>query len=304
MALKNHILELNLNDNQLETISGLSFEFPYRVSFSEYAELPGHSIIWHWHEELEIGYIKKGHIKIYTNENSYIFGPGEGYLMNSSIMAMKENLDPDDMAVEVNFIFHSILLSGHYHSIFETEYMNPILKDPHLELIRFSEKTKRGREILWMLKKLEEFEEPEKEKYKEFHIRNYLSGIWIHLLDQLAEAPKTNQKGGRASQSRLQYMIAYIHEHFADKITLEDIADSASISTREATRCFKRIRGKSPVDYLIEYRLGRAQLLLRDTDESITDIALQTGFSDSAYFGKMFKRYFHITPGEFRKNNE
>ena len=99
----------------------------------------------------------------------------------------------------------------------------------------------------------------------------------------------------------LLYMIAFIHRHYREKITLEDIAASASISTREATRTFRRIRDKTPVDYLIEYRLNKAGNDLLSTKDSITDIAYRNGFESSAYFGKMFRKHFQMTPSQFRK---
>ena len=96
-------------------------------------------------------------------------------------------------------------------------------------------------------------------------------------------------------------MIAYIHRHYKEKITLEDIAESANISPREASRTFRKIRDKSPVDYLIDYRLNKAGNDLMNTKDSITDIAFRNGFENSAYFGKMFRKHFQMTPSEFRR---
>lgn len=68
----------------------------------------------------------------------------------------------------------------------------------------------------------------------------------------------------------------------------------------EASRCFKKNIGQSPMEYLIKYRLNQSKKLLLETDMTITDICQQCGFSDSAYFGKVFRRSFGITPGEYR----
>ena len=88
---------------------------------------------------------------------------------------------------------------------------------------------------------------------------------------------------------------------YFEKITLEDIAASANVSEREALRTFKKSLGKAPFDYLNEYRLDKARELLETTDLTITEIAVSTGFSDSAYFGKVFRNYFECTPGGYRK---
>ena len=62
-------------------------------------------------------------------------------------------------------------------------------------------------------------------------------------------------------------MIAYIQENFAEKITLEDIADSAAVSTRECLRCFKTSIHQSPMEYLIEYRIRAAKKLLEKENQ-------------------------------------
>jgi len=58
------------------------------------------------------------------------------------------------------------------------------------------------------------------------------------------------------------------------------------------------------VDYLIHYRIEQAKRLLRETDESVTNIAFMTGFHNSAYFGKMFKKLTGMTPGKFRQTHK
>jgi transcriptional regulator GlxA family with amidase domain len=96
-------------------------------------------------------------------------------------------------------------------------------------------------------------------------------------------------------------MIAFIQEHFSEKLTLEEIATSAAISTRECLRCFKTSIRQSPMDYLIEYRIRTAKKLLETTDHSITDIALACGFNSNSYFTKLFHRICGKTPNIYRK---
>ena len=96
-------------------------------------------------------------------------------------------------------------------------------------------------------------------------------------------------------------MLAFIHEHYAERLTLEDIADAAAVSARECLRCFRSGIDQSPVDYLLAYRLRTALKLLETTDLSVTRIAMDTGFGGSSYFSKMFRRTYGRTPVEHRK---
>ena len=100
---------------------------------------------------------------------------------------------------------------------------------------------------------------------------------------------------------RAKEIIAFIHTHYAEKITVEDIAYQIGISRSECFRCFKRFTNKRPVEYIIEYRLSKAAKLLRETETSVMAISLICGFENSSYFGKTFKKKYAVTPLQYRK---
>ena len=74
------------------------------------------------------------------------------------------------------------------------------------------------------------------------------------------------------------------------------------LSEGEASRTFKKLTGQSPMDYVIHYRIKIATILLKSTSKSITDIALEVGFSSSNYFTIAFKKITGLTPTEYKKN--
>jgi AraC-like DNA-binding protein len=76
----------------------------------------------------------------------------------------------------------------------------------------------------------------------------------------------------------------------------------AHIRQRECYRCFKYYTGKSPQEYIKDYRLSKAEHLLRTTDLSLIDIVLSCGFSGQSYFGEVFKQQYGVSPARFRKN--
>ena len=100
---------------------------------------------------------------------------------------------------------------------------------------------------------------------------------------------------------RAKGILAYIHTHFAEKITVEDIAKHMSISRSECFRCFKRFSNKRPLEYINEYRLTKAAKLLKETETSITVIASNCGFESASYFSKTFKQNYAMTPVQYRK---
>ena len=74
------------------------------------------------------------------------------------------------------------------------------------------------------------------------------------------------------------------------------------LSEGETSRTFKKLTGKSPMDYVIHYRIKVATILLKNTSKSITDIAFEVGFSSSNYFTIAFKKITGLTPSEYKKH--
>lgn len=280
--------------NQVEMIEGMTIEYPYCL---HKRDLTNFVIPWHWHEELELGYIQEGISKIVTVGAEYIVHQGDGFFVNSNVMCMKQNASPGTRTVEINHIFHPVFLGGHFKSRFETKYLNPIINNRQIEvhMIRRGHATAN-----LILKNLYQLKELQNEVDTEFQTRNILSEIWRLLIKELQENPDSPRMVGTEQTNRLRSMISYINQNYPEKMTLPQIAKTAGVSEREATRCFKKCIGQSPMEYLIKYRLNQAKKLLLETDMSITSICQQCGFSDSAYFGKVFRRSYGMTPSEYR----
>ena len=101
---------------------------------------------------------------------------------------------------------------------------------------------------------------------------------------------------------RTTKMLDYIHNHFAENISLTEIAKVAGLGERECLRCFQRTIQLSPMQYLLKYRIMRgADLLLQNPASSISEIAGLCGFDSPSNFAKMFKRFYNTTPREYRK---
>ena len=97
-------------------------------------------------------------------------------------------------------------------------------------------------------------------------------------------------------------MKDYIDRHYRDKINLQTLSERFYISREYASRLFKREMRTTFINYLTETRLNRASQLLIQTDLSLTEIALQTGFKESAYLIRVFIKRYGITPTEYRRS--
>ena len=96
--------------------------------------------------------------------------------------------------------------------------------------------------------------------------------------------------------------VAYINERFRYPISLQDLSDHAAISPFYFTRVFRRETGVTPHQYIINTRLSNAKFLLRTTDSSVKDIAIQTGWGSESTFCSAFRKYTGTTPSTYRKS--
>lgn len=99
---------------------------------------------------------------------------------------------------------------------------------------------------------------------------------------------------------RLAESINYIESNFLNEIKIDDLAGIAHMSSRNFQRVFTKSMGTSVRDYIITQRLKYSCDLLKQSDLPITDIAYDSGFNDSNYYSRQFKKHYGITPRQFR----
>ena len=91
----------------------------------------------------------------------------------------------------------------------------------------------------------------------------------------------------------------FIDHHYAENIDVGAIADQAYFSKYHFLRLFKSIYGKTPHQYLTNYRIEQAKKMLSNSQRGKLDIALSCGFADQAHFTRVFKKVVGITPKQF-----
>ncbi len=106
---------------------------------------------------------------------------------------------------------------------------------------------------------------------------------------------------GSKNLPKLKRVLSYIRENYDKPITLQLMAERANMSQKYFCAFFKEMTKKTPMEYLILYRIECAARKLLKSDMSVTDIALSCGFNDLSYFIKTFRRIKGIPPAKFRQ---
>nr|WP_279380143.1 AraC family transcriptional regulator [Sporosalibacterium faouarense] len=97
--------------------------------------------------------------------------------------------------------------------------------------------------------------------------------------------------------------IEFIKENYNKNVSLRDVAKNLNMSYHYFSKFFKESIGKNFVDYVTDIRMSKAKELLENEDYSIKAISFDIGYNDPNYFSKIFKKYFGMSPTEFRQNS-
>lgn len=131
----------------------------------------------------------------------------------------------------------------------------------------------------------------------------YLLELLYHLAVCFRSSEMLKWEFTRQQQrsERLRKLFEHISRHFAEKLSVATAARLAGMSPPQLMKTFKQVAGMTLVAYLNHVRLAHGARLLRETDQSIAEIASAVGFSDQSYFDKRFKRAFGEAPKDFRR---
>lgn len=99
----------------------------------------------------------------------------------------------------------------------------------------------------------------------------------------------------------IENIIHYMQQHFAEKITIEELAKKVRMSESNFIRVFKKDTGLTPMDYLIGIRIEKAKKLLMAGTKNITEISLLCGFSSTSHFSYSFSKHTGISPSKYRE---
>ena len=134
-----------------------------------------------------------------------------------------------------------------------------------------------------------------------FHLIGHLY-LFIDYLSRSSATLRLSQEG-RVRDFYIKEALAYIEQNFQNDITVEGIAASCGLNRSYFGRIFKETLGKSPQEFLMNYRMVKAAELLKLTGFSIGDIANAVGYPNQLHFSRAFKNVYGISPREWRNKN-
>ena len=110
--------------------------------------------------------------------------------------------------------------------------------------------------------------------------------------------------GGKLRDFYIHEAIVFIEQNFQNDISVEDIADNCGLNRSYFGKIFKNVVGRTPQDFLLNYRMTKAAELLKLTQLSIGDISKTVGYDNQLHFSRAFKNIYQVSPRMWRNQNQ
>lgn len=292
-------MSISLDYQLREQIPQNAAMFPVTYFCDELSSLPNRAGPLHWHTDFEIATAASGVLDFRVGQQHILLEPGDSVFVNGNVLHGIKQLYGDIPDPMPNIVFSGAAIAPETSEIYR-KYIQPIARCDALPFILFNQKNGWHNEVNRLVKDIYCLMS-ERGSCFEMAVQRNLSRIFEYIFSNFDTLPKSeNTRIQIHAQIRIQKMLSYIREHYAETVTLEDIAGAANISRSEAGRCFNAYIGCSPVDALIQHRLQIAHGLIKDTTLTLQEISSSCGFNSVHYFIRQFRQTYGYTPGQYR----
>lgn len=227
-------------------------------------------------------YIKKGDVFVISNDTTHGYEDTENFHI-CNIMYRSEYLFSSDYDIKKNAGFHALFVLEPYftkeHSFKSRLSLTPI----DFEKVHILTDTM-----------IAEYHN------REDGFRTLLKSDFMNLVVILSRAYSFCNNPEKGDIINIAKSISYMEHHYTEDITIEELAKISHYSKRHFMRIFHETYHTTPLNYIVSLRIQHACSLLKESRLSISNIALQCGFSDSNYFSRIFKKKTGLTPKQYR----
>ena len=250
----------------------------------------------HWHDELEIIYVKSGFLTVSISGESYIGKTGEAFVVSPGNLHL---MGSQSGTVDYyTFLFPLKYISFRTDDMLDEKLLEP-LNSGHLMICPRVKDT--AKELCEQLIEIYMAKKDESESKIATQVRTK-----IILLQFILEMWKKgfvieNDTSGRNTVEK--EMVSYIQQNFTGKISLREFGEQFHLSEKYISRYFKEHFHITLSQYVTYLRLEHAKQLLQDTDIPVTDVAMQSGYQNVSYFIRSFQKAYAVSPLKYRKNN-
>lgn len=227
-------------DSREEYLPGYTPQFPHIASHVVAARYESSTTPWHWHESVELFYVRHGAILYRTPHEERVIRAGQGGMVNSNVLHSTRLLDgATDMVLH---LFSPSLVAGIPGGMVEEQYVRPLAADAGHELLVLTPESEAQAETL---RRLDESLRLDETAFGyEMRLQAMLTDIWVRLAEQVR--PPRTAAPRSAGDEKIKQMLVYLNTHYAEHITTPMLAAAAYCSERECYRIFQSCLHTTP----------------------------------------------------------
>ena len=248
---------------------------------------------YNWHSGVEILILLKGRIDMSCNSEVFTMEPLDTIIISPQVghatLALEEDTTALVIHVGKNFFQQFDPNFSMYQFMVRSDETNRY--NPFFTSVRYH--------IAMMMLLMVDGKSPANQLWLEHHYLGLASDVYSEI--EAVKSIHPNTKPADMKEAAFDKMIAYIDENYQQKIELEDIAKIGGYNVNYTSQFFKRQLGVSFLEYVLRLRLREATVSLANSTDSVAHIAINCGFADIKAFNVAFKKHFHTTPSEYRK---
>ena len=271
------------------------FDYSYKHNYIEFSSTIYRVGTYHynWHGETEILILLKGRIEMSCNDEVFTLEPLDAVIISPQV-------GHSTLALEEDVIAFTIHVGNEFYQQYDPDfgsYQFVVRSDESTRHNQFFTTLRHHAAMMMLL--MAKGESPVHRMWVEHHYLALAGDVFREF--EPVKFVHENARPGDIKPATFDKMIAYIDEHYRQKLELEDIAKIGGYNVAYTSQFFKRQMGISFVDYVLRLRLRDATVQLTSSDEAIARIVSSCGFADIKAFNVAFKKHFHTTPTEYRK---
>ena len=265
------------------------YQFDYSDGFSGFQ--------FHWHEEIEIHYVVSGSGSFFIDDAEYNVGKGDIIFIAPRIIhsGKSENNNLIDICYIVDNDYLMSKNNEYNTDKFFTGLINTKVELPVIHMQ--NEGYEQLRTPLQLIDSCVERRGP----FFQLEIKRNLFDFFIEMYKNNYLSMSSPSSNHIETKSIVKQSISYIQQNASGKLTIDEIASHVGLSSSYFMKLFKECTKMTCVEYIKILRLNNAANMLKETDESILQIAHTCGFFNLSLFNREFKRYYSITPSLYRK---
>lgn len=250
----------------------------------------------HWHNDVEFLVTVAGTSEHNVNGEILTLHSGETIFVNSRQMHYARPSGSERSEVLCIRLNPNMLCMSPF---FDSSYVLPVTQNRNMPYLILREDSPWQRSVIFALN---EMYRQSKSPTAHLKIHALFCFLWAQICENMPESAPSDPASAN-DLTAIEAIVEYIEHHYAEKLTLADLAEAGHICQSKCCRLFGKYLHKTPNTYLTHYRLGKAAELLLQTDQSVTEIAFACGFSGASYFAETFRKTFDLSPKEYRIKN-